>query len=65
MTDLLATTPLARTPPMGFNTWNKFGCSGISGQVLMDMADRFIDLGLKEAHYEFINSDDCWMQRSP
>ena len=62
MTDLLATTPLARTPPMGFNTWNKFGCSGISGQVLMDMADRFIDLGLKEAHYEFINSDDCWMQ---
>ena len=26
------------TPPLGFNTWNRFGCKGISGQVLMDTA---------------------------
>jgi hypothetical protein len=51
---------LASTPPMGFNTWNKFKCS-ISGAVLMEMANLFETLGLQAAGYEYINSDDCWM----
>lgn len=33
---------MARTPPLGFNTWNKFSCGGISAQVLMDTADQFV-----------------------
>eukprot|EP00729_Bicosta_minor_P022249 gene22249-3703_t len=55
---------MALTPPMGFNTWNKFGCTGISAKTLMDTADSFISLGLDKIGYEFINSDDCWMQAS-
>jgi hypothetical protein len=52
--------PRATTPPMGFNTWNHFGCR-VSAQVLMDTADAFVSLGLAKAGYTFINSDDCWM----
>jgi len=48
-------------PPLRFITWNRFGCKGISGQVLMDTADSFVALGLDKLGYEFINSDDCWM----
>jgi len=53
-----------RVPPLGFNTWNKFGCSGISGAVLTGTADAFVELGLKDAGYEYINSDDCWMDQN-
>ena len=55
-----ASSGVASTPPMGFNTWNKFKC-GTSGQVLMDVADLFHSLGLATAGYEYVNSDDCWM----
>jgi alpha-galactosidase len=51
---------VARTPPMGFNTWNKFGCS-VTGQILMDTATAMNATGLREAGYEYVNSDDCWM----
>lgn len=51
---------VASTPPMGFNTWNKFKC-GTSGEILMGVADQFHTLGLAAAGYEFVNSDDCWM----
>eukprot|EP00038_Savillea_parva_P019610 m.28089 g.28089 ORF g.28089 m.28089 type:complete len:758 (-) comp4481_c0_seq1:102-2375(-) len=53
---------MALTPPLGFNTWNKFGCTGISAEVLMSTADDFINLGLDKVGYEYVNSDDCWMQ---
>ena len=52
------------TPPLGFNTWNRFGCDGISGQVLMDTADSFVKLGLDKIGFEYVNSDDCWMMRN-
>jgi hypothetical protein len=45
---------------VGFNTWNKFKCA-ISGNVLKEMADLFHSLGLADVGYEYINSDDCWM----
>ena len=51
------------TPPLGFNTWNHFGCA-VSGQVLMDTADAFVTLGLDKLGYTFINSDDCWMMKN-
>eukprot|EP00040_Diaphanoeca_grandis_P029876 m.175804 g.175804 ORF g.175804 m.175804 type:complete len:713 (-) comp31831_c0_seq2:101-2239(-) len=53
---------MALTPPLGFNTWNHFGCTGISADVLLDTADQFVKLELDKAGYEYINSDDCWMQ---
>jgi alpha-galactosidase len=50
---------LALTPPMGFNTWNKFGCD-VSDELVRSMADAMVKSGMKEAGYEYIVIDDCW-----
>jgi len=50
---------LAATPPMGWNSWNKFGCS-VNEKLLMEMADAMAASGMKEAGYEYIVIDDCW-----
>ncbi len=57
---------LARTPPMGFNDWNAFGCD-VTEQLIKDTADLFVSTGLKDAGYEYVNIDDCWMthERDP
>jgi len=57
---------LARTPPMGFNDWNAFGCS-VSEKLIKETADYFVSSGMKAAGYEYVNIDDCWMthQRDP
>lgn len=54
---------LGRKPPLGFNTWNYFGCD-INEEVVMTAADRLVSLGLVEAGYTFLNLDDCWHTRS-
>lgn len=51
----------ARTPPMGFNTWNHFGCSNINADVMKKTADLFISTGLAKQGYSYVNMDDCWM----
>jgi alpha-galactosidase len=51
---------LALTPPMGWNSWNTFHCD-ISEQLVKDVVDAFIKDGYKEAGYEYVNIDDCWM----
>ncbi|HEV2784668.1 MAG TPA: NPCBM/NEW2 domain-containing protein [Actinophytocola sp.] len=52
---------LALTPPMGFNNWNTTHCSGtFNEQMIVGIADLFVEKGLKEAGYEFVNIDDCW-----
>jgi hypothetical protein len=53
---------LARTPPMGFNDWNAFGCD-VSEQLIKETADFFVSSGLKDAGYQFVNIDDCWALR--
>jgi len=53
---------LSRTPPMGFNTWNTFG-KDINEQVIFEIADAMVDLGLKDAGYEYLVIDDCWSER--
>ena len=50
---------LALTPPMGWNSWNKFG-PDINEQMIREMADAMISSGMKAAGYEFINIDDTW-----
>lgn len=50
---------LAMTPPMGWNSWNRFECE-INEQVVHDAADAMVSGGMKEAGYEFIVIDDCW-----
>ncbi|NJB72135.1 alpha-galactosidase [Saonia flava] len=53
---------LAQTPPMGWNSWNTFA-TDINEELVKDIADAFIDLGLKDAGYEYIVLDDGWSTR--
>lgn len=50
---------LALTPPMGFNTWNKFGCD-VSDQLVRGMADVIVKSGMKDVGYQYVVIDDCW-----
>ncbi|HEY4661889.1 MAG TPA: glycoside hydrolase family 27 protein, partial [Terriglobales bacterium] len=50
---------LAMSPPMGWNTWNKFGCD-VSDQLVRGMADAMVKSGMKDAGYQYIVIDDCW-----
>jgi alpha-galactosidase len=51
---------LALTPPMGWNSWNKFACDGVNEQVIRQMADNMVSSGMKDAGYQYIIIDDCW-----
>ena len=57
MTDAAA---LARTPPMGWNSWNAHSCEVTEGDVRA-AADALVETGLREAGYEYVVVDDCWM----
>src|SRR6266576_5130370 len=50
---------LALTPPMGWNTWNKFACN-VSDELVRGMADAMVKSGMKDAGYQYIVIDDCW-----
>lgn len=50
---------LARTPPMGWNSWNKFGCN-VSEQLIRETADAMVASGMRDAGYQYVNIDDCW-----
>jgi len=50
---------LAPTPPMGWNSWNKFGCN-VSEDMIKGMADAVVKSGMKDAGYQYVNIDDCW-----
>ncbi|MBC9716011.1 NPCBM/NEW2 domain-containing protein [Streptomyces sp. TRM66268-LWL] len=52
---------LARTPPMGFNNWNTTHCRAEFNEAMVkSIADIFVEKGLKDAGYEYVNLDDCW-----
>ena len=50
---------LAKTPPMGWNSWNKFGCN-VSEQLVRETADAMVRTGMRDAGYQYVNIDDCW-----
>jgi len=50
---------LALTPPMGWNSWNKFGCD-VSEKLIKEIADAMVSSGMKDAGYEYVVIDDCW-----
>jgi alpha-galactosidase len=51
---------LGATPPMGWNSWNTFGCN-IDEDLIKGVADTFVSSGMQAAGYEYVNVDDCWM----
>lgn len=50
---------LAKTPPMGWNSWNKFACD-INEEIIRGIADMMVETGLRDAGYVYLNIDDCW-----
>jgi alpha-galactosidase len=54
-----ATAAVALTPAMGWNSWNKFGCS-VSDKLIRETADAMVSTGLQAAGYKYVNIDDCW-----
>ncbi|HEX8872671.1 MAG TPA: alpha-galactosidase [Candidatus Acidoferrum sp.] len=53
---------LAQTPPMGWNSWNKFACN-VSEDLIKSVADAIAANGMKEAGYQYVVIDDCWQVR--
>jgi len=53
------TQNLALTPPMGWNSWNKFGCK-IDEKTMREMTDAIVSSGMNNIGYEYIVLDDCW-----
>ena len=50
---------LAMTPPMGWNSWNKFQCN-VSEILIKETADEMVSTGMRDAGYQYIVIDDCW-----
>jgi alpha-galactosidase len=50
---------LAKSPPMGWNTWNKYACD-IDENLIRASADALVNSGLSKAGYKYIVIDDCW-----
>ena len=50
---------LAQTPPMGWNSWNKFACH-VNEELIRETADAMVSSGMKAAGYQYVNIDDCW-----
>ncbi|KAJ3134119.1 Kinesin- protein 6 [Physocladia obscura] len=50
---------VGRTPAMGWNSWNKFGCS-INENLIRSHADALVATGLAALGYNHVNVDDCW-----
>jgi alpha-galactosidase len=50
----------AITPPLGWNSWNTFGCD-INEAKIRGVADAMVSSGMKAAGYQYVVVDDCWM----
>ncbi|HZT40527.1 MAG TPA: glycoside hydrolase family 27 protein [Bryobacteraceae bacterium] len=50
---------LARTPPMGWNSWNHFN-RRIDDKTVREIADAMVASGMKDAGYLYVNIDDTW-----
>lgn len=52
---------LAKTPQMGWNSWNFFACD-IDEKVIKETADAIVSTGLAKLGYNYVNIDDCWSE---
>jgi alpha-galactosidase len=50
---------LALTPPMGWNSWNKFACD-VNEKIVRATADAMVSSGMRDAGYQYVVIDDCW-----
>jgi len=57
----LANAGLAKTPQMGWNSWNKFA-TAVNETVIRSTIDLIIQLKLNTLGYNYINIDDGWAE---
>jgi alpha-galactosidase len=50
---------LAKTPPMGWNSWNLFA-EKVDDQTVRTIADAMVSSGMRDAGYIYVNIDDTW-----
>jgi alpha-galactosidase len=50
---------LARTPPMGWNSWNHFK-GAVDDATVRAIADAMVSSGMQRAGYVYVNIDDTW-----
>ncbi|RZM05109.1 MAG: glycoside hydrolase family 27 protein, partial [Sphingomonas sp.] len=50
---------LAQTPPVGWNSWNRFACK-VDEATIRATADAMAANGMKAAGYRYVVIDDCW-----
>ena len=64
---------LARTPPMGWLSWERFRCvidcktypdTCISEKLYMAMGDELVKNGYRDLGYVYVNIDDCWAENT-
>lgn len=53
---------LAKTPPMGWNSWNTFETQ-IDEKLVKETADYMVTSGMKDAGFSYIVLDDGWMAK--
>ncbi len=46
-------------PPMGWNSWNAFGCD-IDENRILGAARALVTSGMRDAGYRYVIVDDCW-----
>ncbi|SHT78073.1 alpha-galactosidase [Mycobacteroides abscessus subsp. abscessus] len=56
----IARNELLLTPPLGWSSWNKFGCA-TDEETVRGNVDALLSNGMAAAGYRYINVDDCWM----
>jgi hypothetical protein len=63
---------VALTPPMGWLSWERFGCNldcfnwpdeCISERLYLQQADLLVTDGYLSAGYRYVNVDDCWSEK--
>ncbi len=52
---------LAPTPPMGWNSWNRFACD-LDADLIEQTAEAMVSSGMRDAGYSYVNLDDCWQE---
>jgi len=64
---------VGRTPARGWLSWERFACTVdcaaapngcISERLYMEMADAMVAGGWRDAGYEYVDVDDCWLARA-
>lgn len=50
---------LAKTPPMGWNSWNLFA-GKVDDPTVRTIADAMVSSGMRDAGYIYVNIDDTW-----